>query len=338
MNCYFHHDKESNIICKICKRVICPECTESISDKDLGLCYSCAFDPVHGVKTIEKKAMDSKEVIDERSGNFEKSKLVGIFIIIGLIVLFLVFNAWWILLGLNGLFKNIFSQPEKYGEEAAIYLKERYNKEFIVTDVEYLSVPDFYRMKAYPKTEKQPIFDVVALEKKIKPEYRDDYLKYIWDKQLKELLMPTLQNLFPTENYYFEIEHDFPHIFTEAVFDVEVRSLDEMINKYPNKIYISFRLAGFIDEDEAYKLEEYSRLYEFASYFIDRQIERVSVNFIYIDKNSDKNLILNELKEEGFGSFDQKYSGILIKNECYINNLSDIQSVEDIVRDCNEHD
>ncbi|HEY0828787.1 MAG TPA: hypothetical protein VGE40_11865 [Bacilli bacterium] len=259
--------------------------------------------------------------------------LVSLMAIIVIVVIIISNNLGWVTLGINFSLKNKFSQPEKYKTEALIYLKQRYNRDFEVTDVSYHAERALYKMKAYPKTEKQPTFNVVTFERTKNPEFRDDYQIHDWDKRTKELFTPILRNIFSTEEYYSEIKYSFPDIITDRDFNPEVILFDEMMDAYPDEIFLVINIAGLFQEVQTME-DEYNHIFELANYFLDKKITRVIITITYFDQRLTKIDFFNRLEINGFDKF-RRNNVDSIQRECYIGGLINIKNIEDVLKECN---
>lgn len=211
---------------------------------------------------------------------------------------------------------NEYNSPPIKESEVAVeiqnYLQEKYQKEFVVTDLDYIPATKKYVMSAYPKEDPSLEFQVSQYSYSI--EVEENYLSEKWSKEAEEKYKLIIEQSFP-ESFDFNIHVG---IKNNEMKNLSSNSLyQDLMSKNDERLYHDFTVNVIVNLDELNRDVEIKRIYNFIKYLKNNNFHDVSLDIRYLDSALKKQLNREEVTDSINENFDDfmLYRFFISRNE-----------------------
>lgn len=184
------------------------------------------------------------------------------------------------------------------------YLKSRYKKEMIITDVRYEVKKGHYLAVVNPKDNKNIVFYVRIKDEK--PFFADEYYSVLWQEEIKQKSKSIINSQLVNDAFiYVECNNNEKYYENPVITNDEYKNNSELVNY----VKINIVIGNLFDNSQ--EKEEYKKIYNMLMELRKLEINKLQIRIRYGKDYS--------IDNEGSINFN-------IDNE----NLKNIKSVDDI--------
>ncbi|MGD6856639.1 hypothetical protein [Bacillus infantis] len=165
-------------------------------------------------------------------------------------------------------------------KEALEYLKGKYGKDFVISNVDINKSSGLYRFDVNLKNQPGPSSTVFVYKNEM--EFRDSYLKVLIEDEFQRRDKPILENLFQKKFHSFYGGLIF---FDEILSEKENISINKLLSIDPNleheyKIYLEGKYSPTVDKE---------KILDFITYLKEEvKVKKAEINIAYFNKTPDK--------------------------------------------------
>lgn len=201
----------------------------------------------------------------------------------------------------------------EYAQKVEKKMKQRYDIDFVVDEPKTFSNEGFgenlYTFAVYPKEQPDLRFPVtwdIGLDQLD----RDYYISARMNDEIDDIWNPILKRVYGDDVLVYEMSASmYASLIDEKHKELSTMTVEEMLNKYPDKFI--FELKGSVFVDDFSEEKEADRILECAKWFNEKQIGICHWS-IFISSNKDKQIIKNCLNGKDERGPDELYEDGII--------------------------
>lgn len=216
---------------------------------------------------------------------------------------------------------NVYNKPQRVLD----YLQEKYDEEFVIENFEQMSVSEYGSDKliVHPKGKEDLPF-LICESEEWEEEFYDTYLLAIWEKQLKEELTTTMENILGDDSLFNVIIRTPHEKYNMSHFNMEFTEYIKNINNY-GILTIIVAMPSIYDVTDC--LDKIYQIYKLVETY---GMDTYSVSVGFVDDNFDSE---EYLRTAGINNIDWSNFKSDIKGYVTINNFSKIETSADIINE-----
>ena len=172
-------------------------------------------------------------------------------------------------------------EREKVTAETLEYMKKSYNEDFEIESVKYIPQNKSYAIMLHPKTD--PDLKIRVLKWAMGGnELTDDYVTTRRFRQTEKLMKHFVDDINKKNLFSIGLSGD---VKDEKMYYDMSYSAEDIIKKYPEKIYMSSHLFFFFDITEENVDEVCKKLYKMVKYMQDADIGEVEMEVLFFSED-----------------------------------------------------